>query len=481
MKRPYNTLSLATGGAKTVGDDESVQRFVRGAFLRAKEANFSPEQFKTLKSEIKTLITAAKERNLTAVNNWTVQHVPILDGLGLKLDLYCNLEGENLKMVDSARDKRLFGAKTRRGKTNVFGESSDESEGEGPIAIVKKLKHTNGNPVVRLKKVKKLSTSPTPGTEMSSSEKLAERSKRFERELKTSTRDVSYEMDALGTGPIVGTNKTLEKKYLRLTSQPKPATVRPLGVLKKTLALLRSKYFEGATYNYLCDQCKSMRQDLTVQNIKTPFTVEVYQFHSRLAIEFGDLGELNQCQSQLKILYEEDNLKSANWLEFVSFRFLYYILTDNRNEIDQLMIHLIELGDNSIEDPYIKSALTLDKILLKKNYTNLRKLIVGLRSIKDPQDEMKKPMFFSFLSLLEQILKLERPRILLAVCRAYRQLGMDYLGQLLMFEESADVSEYMKSLGIAGFVEGDSLMCHKARPSVERIGSKRRIDIKGQI
>lgn len=485
MKKPYNSVEPLNGTVKNSDMPESVQIFVKRAFSRAKLADFTPLQFKTLKSEIKTIISLAKEQKALNHNKWSCQMIPVLDGPGLKLDLYTNLRGEDLKKVELLKLKSTKSIVNPPKRQNIFGEeSSDESETDFNVPVVKKMKLSNGNSIANLKKVKKLSqitSIESPDPEFSSNDKLAERSKRFERELKASTKDVSYDMDPLDMGPIIGTNKTLEKKYLRLTSQPRPETVRPLSVLRRTLKFLRNKYFDGATYNYLCDQCKSMRQDLTVQNIKNEFTVEVYQFHSKIAMEFGDLGEFNQCQSQLKLLYEEESLRSEDWLEFVSYRFLYYLLTDNRNEIDQLMIYLIELGEEVINNPFIKSAMTLDKILLKKNYYNFRKLLKGLNTIIEPIDELKKPMFFFFICLFNQIVKMERPRILLIVCRSYRQIGLDYLIQLLSYNEEDELIEYLKSLNIDKFIENGTFICHMAKSTMETIGSKRRIDIKGQI
>jgi len=133
--------------------------------------------------------------------------------------------------------------------------------------------------------------------------------------------------------PIVGTCENLEKSYFRLTSAPDPATVRPPHVLRKALDRALAMWREGkATYFYMQDQMKGMRQDLTVQHVKTELTVEVYEAHARMALEYGDVVDMNQCLSRLMDLYrsvpEEPSTSCRD--EFYACRVLYEATVGNR-------------------------------------------------------------------------------------------------------------------------------------------------------
>ena len=164
---------------------------------------------------------------------------------------------------------------------------------------------------------------------------------------------------------IVGTCEALEKSYLRLTAPPEPYTVRPLRVLKKTLELLKSKWKLAGDYGYICDQFKSLRQDLTVQGIKNEFTMEVYEIHARIALEKGDLGEYNQCQTQLKALYELPGLKRECTVEFLAYRILYFLLTKNKTGLLVLLSQLTQ--QETLSEPVhhalqVREALAFEKL-----------------------------------------------------------------------------------------------------------------------
>jgi hypothetical protein len=117
-------------------------------------------------------------------------------------------------------------------------------------------------------------------------------------------------------GPLIGENTNLEKPYLRLTTFPRKEDVRPLEVLTKSLAHIKSRYVRDEDFEWANEQLKSVRQDLTVQNIRNRFVLDVYETHARILLENGDLDEFNQCQTMIRSLTEgtdsSEGGKSAN-------------------------------------------------------------------------------------------------------------------------------------------------------------------------
>lgn len=194
---------------------------------------------------------------------------------------------------------------------------------------------------------------------------LERRKQRFAKDAKASkVKPDSLPNDkAVSNGRLVGTNMELEKDYYRLTSDPKPELVRPQKVLEKTLVLLKEKWERDRKYNYMKSQLKSMRQDLTVQHIKNSFTIQVYETHARIALEMSDLGEYNQCQTQLRALYKRVRQRLPT--EFVAYRILYFTLTKNTaGHCDILM----EMNDDERNNAAVKNALGIRSALALGNY-----------------------------------------------------------------------------------------------------------------
>ena len=202
------------------------------------------------------------------------------------------------------------------------------------------------------------------------------------------------------TGPVIGRSEKLEKNYFRLTSAPNPDTVRPLPVLQKTLDLLKRKWKQEANYTYICDQFKSLRQDLTVQHIKNDFSVNVYEIHARIALEKGDLGEYNQCQTQLRALYKQ-NL-GGHPMEFKAYRILYFIHTCNRTDMNDV---LSELTPADKADKAVKHALDVRSALALGNYHRFFQLF------------LETPNMGAYL--MDMFVARERLAALASICKAY--------------------------------------------------------------
>lgn len=147
----------------------------------------------------------------------------------------------------------------------------------------------------------------------------------------------------------------LERMYSR--DEPTPADIRPESFLPKAFEFVLQKSknsfsdpAKGA--KYLADQLKGMRQDLTVQHIRSPFTVKVYETNARVCLELRDLGDFNQCQAGLRSLYTVVSPSCAATVdEFVGYRLLYLALG---GQYDSLSVELTLLhGNDARVDPTV--------------------------------------------------------------------------------------------------------------------------------
>ena len=272
--------------------------------------------------------------------------------------------------------------------------------------------------------------------------KREERARRFEKEIQhvprydrepISAPSVSLPTDAAqleqlwDSLTIVGTSQVLEKPYLRLTSAPDPSTVRPLPVLMKALQHTRDKWAQTNDYTSTCDALKSIRQDLTVQRIKNEFTLHVYETHARIALQMGDLGEYNQCQSQLKTLYEEVHAPHPHQCEFLAYRILYLVHTSNTSEMNRCIAHLTS---TEREHAHVAHSLAVRSAVDVSDYHSFFTLYLTA------------PGMSSYL--MDQFVNRERIKALKAFASAYRPtISLSFIAKTLGFASLRDAHVFL--------------------------------------
>ena len=249
-------------------------------------------------------------------------------------------------------------------------------------------------------------------------------------DLRTAAENTAEEL-GLNIEKISGTCQRLEKDYYRLTSAPKAADVRPPGVLLEALFSIQNRWYSGdihktavhkatdggkktiskeeslqEAYIYFCSQLKAMRQDLMVQHLSgTNIAVAVMEAHARVALECSDLNEFNQCQTQLKQMYDASTRRTDalegvgggenltdNSCEFLAYRLLYFIYLRGNQQYragnTDLVYLLRELQPEEEKNPAVQHALKIRAALQQSNYIqffrlyretpNLGKCILGM-------------------------------------------------------------------------------------------------------
>ncbi|KAI7890490.1 SAC3/GANP/Nin1/mts3/eIF-3 p25 family-domain-containing protein [Mucor mucedo] len=349
--------------------------------------------------------------------------------------------------------------------------TTDWSEMDLPSACKPQKKKKKGKKNVLLAKNNQLQQGHQPSAEEEA--KRLRRLRRFEEDAAQFKADnVSTPMQLMSLDgndfnyTVVGTSKKLEKQYLRLTSAPDPATVRPLPVLKQTLNLLKEKWSAEQNYTYICDQFKSLRQDLTIQRIKNDFTVQVYEIHARIALEKGDLGEYNQCQTQLKGLYNSGI--PGNVMEFTAYRILYFLHTQNWADVNSTMA---ELTAEQKADPSVQHALNVRSSLATGNF---HRFFILYKSA---------PNMGGYL--IDQFCERVRVQSLIILCKACRpDLALDFIQNELGFDSEDEFLKFLTEQKAKIYKAGNSKLLDTRLALVgltESLKKYKKIDIKGQV
>ncbi|KAJ3818422.1 SAC3/GANP/Nin1/mts3/eIF-3 p25 family-domain-containing protein [Lentinula raphanica] len=236
---------------------------------------------------------------------------------------------------------------------------------------------------------------------------------------------------------IVGTSKEIFKDYLRLTDTPKPETIRPYPVLQETLVQLKKRWREKCSYAWICNQLKSLRQDLIVQRIKNEFTVQVYEIHARMALESSDMVEYNSCQAMLKTLYELGIPGKVE--EFTGYRILMLLHGRNRSELN---LYVGQLTPKQKADPAVRHALDVQRSLSMGNYHALFLLYLNA------------PNMGAYI--MDHFIPRERVKALMIITKAYRTISLSFLQNELAFDDLDSTLKYLEEHKAARFTNSGS-------------------------
>ena len=261
---------------------------------------------------------------------------------------------------------------------------------------------------------------------------------------------------------VVGTCTKLEKRYLRLTSAPDPAQVRPEPVLEKWLGELRRMWSsKEKEWKYIEDQMRAIRQDLTVQNIRGALTSKVYELNSRWALESGDLGQFNQCQTQLKQLHWAGSIQDASVdvkAEFLSYRLLYYYFQNLRVDEQMFLDQLMGL-DEYRHHPYVVFALEVRTAATTNNFSKYFRLS---RCASDESGGKCKGRPASHVKfLLSAFEAKQRISALIVLTKAFvTQIAVEWLSGILGFSSSESCVEFLTDHG--GILKNESSLDPKS-------------------
>lgn len=169
--------------------------------------------------------------------------------------------------------------------------------------------------------------------------------------------------------PLLKNNTFVLQRYSIYLQNADPATVRPLHILHNSFNHVLAVFKKNNNYDYVSEQLKSIRQDLTIQGIRNDFTVRVYEENARLAILNKDRGEFNQCQTCLKQLYKEGI--PGNETEFIVYNILY--LTFMKSHLE--MVSLISSICPSLKSKdFINSSIKLYIAHVNSDYIKFFKI-----------------------------------------------------------------------------------------------------------
>ncbi|ELP93478.1 leukocyte receptor cluster member, putative [Entamoeba invadens IP1] len=241
---------------------------------------------------------------------------------------------------------------------------------------------------------------------------------------------------------FVGTMQTLEKRYFRLKGEPLPELVRPESVLKSSLKYVFDKFKKNEDYSYLCDQLKSIRQDMVIQQIEDQFSILVYKTHAVYAKKYGDISEFIQCVSVL------NNLGKRSEFGIGKTDMVYYTVSlllaeiDSKNIIPSSSI-ISKLSQELITNEEVQHALKMKSAYVNGDFLGFLYLSQTVPA--------------KYYKVVQHFVEKARLQAVKMVCFAMRRtITMDKLSVILFFHSSKKflsvTTEFVMSVAAIGGV-----------------------------
>ena len=287
-----------------------------------------------------------------------------------------------------------------------------------------------------------------------------------------------------GNGKAVGTSTALEKSYLRLTSAPAAAEVRPPSVLRDALALVKRKWAESRDAAYAADQLKAIRQDLTVQRKRGgALAAEVYATHARIALETRDWAEFNQCQTVLRGMHSRRARRSTCAsgaedasedvvAEFAAYRLLYAASQSTTAELTRELRHLAREGalEPGKTHEYVASALRVVKAAA-------RACVAFFKAREDAPEPSRCPGFRALADLSTPAVRRDALR---AMLRAYAGSGdgvpVAFAANVLGFGGGDDGRRRLRGVcGERGWMRASVRLRRRPRPTDDARAGRARL------
>ncbi len=283
---------------------------------------------------------------------------------------------------------------------------------------------------------------------------------------------------------IVGTCQQIEKAYFRLQGDVNPAWVRPEEVLTKSLDYVQNEWRKGTEWIYVDEQMRSIRQDLFVQGIETDFAIKAYSVGARIALEANDLGQFNQCQTQLKEFFQKGLGRNVQ-KEFWCYRLLY--AAHLQQKVEEFEVLADACCREYRSDPIVKKCQVLRESLKMGNFSRYFAVSSeineesGILDLSPPAAGSEQPPYYHIPFLLRVFLPHIRLRALALLTKAYGvPLQLKTVSHMIAFGDNhAECEQFLLKNKAVFDTNTKKLDCRKSNAVFQQAVQEKKVKLMG--